>query len=69
MLFLGLVCITFGIVALSSGLGSPKRVILEFFLQCLLYKDSEIEVKKPILKQAEISLVQILDPDPLQFQR
>ena len=66
--FLGLGCIAFGIRALSSGLASAKRVILAFSLQLFFYKDSEIKIKNPLLKQAELSPTRNSYPDPLQFQ-
>ena len=69
MLYLGLGCITFGIRSLSSGLAYAKRVILELSTQHFLYKDSKVEVKNLLPKQDEISPVQNLDHDPLQFMR
>ena len=39
-----------------------------FFYEIFFYKDSEIEVKKSLLKQVELSQVQNSYPDPLQFR-
>ena len=69
MLFLGLSCITFGIITLSSGMAYANLVILEFPLQVFFYKESKIKVKNPLLKEDNISPFQNLDPDPLQVQR
>ena len=66
MLFLGLGYITFGIKALSSGLASAKRVILEILIQHFFYMDSEIKVKNPPLKKENKYPILNLDHDPLQ---
>ena len=58
MLFMGLGCITFGIKSLSSRLASTKLVIVELSLQHFFYKDSEIKVKKSLLKQVNLSPLQ-----------
>ena len=69
MLYLGFGCITFGIKALSLGLASTKHVIVEISLQLCFYKESEIEVKNPLPKQAELSQVRNSDPSTLHFFR